>query len=230
MKKNILLLHGAIGAKDQLQTLSELLSVDFNTHAINFSGHGGEKATDNFSIASFANEIRQYIQEHQLEKPHIFGYSMGGYVAMYLALQEPTLIASIVTLATKFHWDAATATRELKMMDANVIEEKLPDFAMQLARRHAPHDWKMLLEKTKKLLIAISENNPLKKEDFSNIHTPCLLMLGDRDKMICVDETLSIYRMLPNGQMAVLPGTPHPIEHVSMPQLHFQITSFLKRT
>ena len=49
--KNIVLLHGAIGAKDQLQPLADLLKNDFIVHVFNFSGHGGKPfAEEHFSI------------------------------------------------------------------------------------------------------------------------------------------------------------------------------------
>ena len=39
--KTILLLHGAIGAADQLQPLAQVLAAHYNVHTLSFSGHGG---------------------------------------------------------------------------------------------------------------------------------------------------------------------------------------------
>jgi pimeloyl-ACP methyl ester carboxylesterase len=223
---HILLLHGAIGAASQLQPLLSMLENDFKAHTLNFNGHGGNAFGNAFSIEQFATEVADYIQDNKLEYIHIFGYSMGGYVAMYLATKYPDLVKSICTLATKFYWDEAVAAKEIKMLAADKIEEKLPAFAKELEQRHAPNNWKDLLGKTKEMLIAMGNNNPLKTADYSTIIKPVLLMLGDRDKMVSLEETVTVYKALPNAQMAVLPGTPHPLEQVDMEQLAYQIKKF----
>ncbi len=224
---HILLLHGAIGAASQLQPLQSMLENDFIVHTINFNGHGGNAFGNAFSIKQFATEVADYILQNGLESVHIFGYSMGGYVAMYLAARHPDLVKSICTLATKFYWDEAVAAKEIKMLDAEKIEEKLPAFAKQLEQRHAPNNWKDVLSKTKEMLIAMGNNNPLKQADYSTITKPVLVMLGDRDKMVSLEETATVYKALPNAQMAVLPATPHPLEQVNLEQLAYQIKRFV---
>jgi len=224
---HILLLHGAIGAIDQVQPLQSILEKELTVHTLNFNGHGGTAFANEFSIGQFATEVADYIRQLGLAPVHIFGYSMGGYVAMYLAAKEPGLVKSISTLATKFYWDEAIAAKEIKMLDAEKIEEKLPAFARQLEHRHAPNNWKDLLGKTRDMLVAMGNDNPLKEEVYSTIKTPVLLMLGDRDKMVPLEETVNVYTSLPNAQMAVLPATPHPLEQVDTGQLAFQINRFI---
>ncbi len=222
----MLLLHGAIGAARQLQPLQLLLENNFKVHSLNFNGHGGSAFSNAFSIEQFATEAADYIRQNELAPVTIFGYSMGGYVAMYLAAKHPNVVKSICTLATKFYWDETVAAKEIKMLDADKIEAKLPAFAKQLELRHAPVNWKDLLDKTKDMLIAMGNNNPLKQADYTTITTPALLMLGDRDKMVSLEETVTVYKALPNAQMAILPATPHPLEQVDMEQLANQIQRF----
>ena len=114
-----------------------------------------------------------------------------------------------------------------KMLDAGKIEEKLPAFAAALEKRHAPNDWKELLGKTIDMLNSMGQDNPLKPEDYTGINHPCMILLGDRDKMVTLDETLAVYKNLPNAQMAVLPGTAHPLEQVNADLLAFMIKRFL---
>lgn len=226
--KTLLLLHGAIGAQDQLQPLKELLSNHYNVHSLSFSGHGGNVFPEgDFSIALFSVDVLNYLNTNNVEVFDVFGYSMGGYVAMYLAKQHPERVGKIVTLATKFHWDEPTALKECGMLDADKIEAKLPAFAAALAKRHAPNDWKEVLNRTKDMLIAMGNDNPLQLEDYQSINTPSLIMLGDRDKMITLDETLAVYKALPNAQMAMLPDTQHPIEQVDAQHLAYIIQRFV---
>lgn len=222
MKPSLLLLHGAIGAASQLQPLAAQLAAHYDVHLPEFPGHGGTPLPEQpFSIALFAEATLQYIRQHELKEITIFGYSMGGYVALYLARQYPDLISRIITLGTKFHWDEATAAREVKMLDADIIIQKVPAFADNLARLHAPNDWKTVLQKTAEMLFGMGVDNPLKPTDYKDITTPSLIMLGDRDKMVTLPETVAAYNAIPGAQMAVLPGTPHPVEQVSLSLLTF---------
>jgi pimeloyl-ACP methyl ester carboxylesterase len=210
----ILLLHGALGAKTQLEPLAGLLRQRYEVHLINFSGHGGVASEGAFSIACFAAEAAQYLDDRQLPALPVFGYSMGGYVAMYLARHMPGRLSRIITLGTKYHWDEGTAAREAGMLDPALIEEKTPAFAEALRQRHAPADWKALLRATAALMQALGSAPALEAADYAAITQPCLLMVGDRDKMVTLQETVAVYKALPEAQLAVLPATPHPLEKV----------------
>ena len=168
-----------------------------------------------------------FLDKKEIESIHIFGYSMGGYVAMYLAKHHPLRIKKIITLATKFNWDETIAANETKMLNADKIEEKLPNFAADLQKRHALNNWKTVLAKTATMLTAMGEDNPIKPADYPTIQHPVLLMLGDRDKMVTLDETVEVYKNLPKAQLAILPNTGHPIEMVDADLLAFEIKSFL---
>ncbi len=225
---HILLLHGAIGSADQLSLVEEKLTDSFTVHCLNFSGHGGSSFVDTpFSIPLFAAEVIAFLDKTGIQSIPVFGYSMGGYVAMYLAKYHPERINKIITLATKFKWDEAIANNEIKMLQADKIEEKLPAFAAALQKRHAPNNWKTVLEKTVVMLSEMGKANPLKTTDYPEIQHPVLLMLGDRDKMVTFEETLEVYKNLPNAQLAILPNTAHPVEMVNIDRLINEIKSFL---
>lgn len=224
----ILLLHGAIGAADQLSLLEEELAGSFAVHRLNFSGHGGFPfAAENFSIKLFATEVITFLDKKGIASISIFGYSMGGYVAMYLAKYHPERVNKIITLATKFTWDETIAANERKMLNAEKIEEKLPAFAAALQKRHDPNNWKSVLEKTAAMLIEMGKDNPLKPGDYPTIPHPVLLMLGDRDNMVTLDETVAVYKNLSKAQLAILPSSAHPIEMVNQTRLAYEIRSFL---
>lgn len=196
---------------------------------LNFSGHGGEVFRDeNFSIRLFASEVLAFLHENKINWVNIFGYSMGGYVAFYLAKHYPQLVRKIITLATKFYWDEAVAAKEVKMLDPETISQKIPVFADQLRERHLPNDWKLVLEKTITLLLGLGKQNTLQLEDYKTIGAPSLLLLGDKDKMITIVETISVQQVLPHGEFRSLPGIPHPIEQVDPGLLATLIREFIK--
>ncbi len=163
--KHILLLHGALGSLEQFDFLQTQLSANFIVHTINFSGHGGLPIPDEgFSIELFAKDVLNYLDEKKISSINIFGYSMGGYVALHLALHHPQRIKSVFTLATKFDWSAESTSREVKMLNTEMMEKKIPSFVGILQERHSPIDWKIIVEQTASMMEALS--NPLSESDF----------------------------------------------------------------
>lgn len=226
--KSLLLLHGALGSSQQLAALKDELSPYFDIHVPDFPGHGGTPFGSEFTIPAFADHVQQYCCHHHLSPVSVFGYSMGGYVALSLARRQPQLVARIATLATKFHWDEATAAKEVKMLQPEVIEQKVPQFAHTLQQRHAPNNWKEVLHQTAALMTGLGAQKALTPGDFAALTTPTLLMLGDRDKMVTLEETVAVSKQLPAAQLAVLPNTPHPLESVPTETLAFLLRQFLQ--
>ena len=214
--KNIILLHGAIGAKDQLEPLAaELKQQGYNVFTLSFSGHGQIPFSSNFGIEQFALELEQFIKINNLDKPTVFGYSMGGYVALYLAHQNPNILGNIITLGTKFEWSPEIAQKEVKMLDSKIIIEKVPKFAETLQKRHG-QDWELLLQKTAEMMISLGNNKALTLNNFASIENKALIGLADKDNMVSLEETTAVYKQLKNGAMYMLPNTKHPIETVDV--------------
>jgi len=227
--RHLIILHGAIGASVQLLPLAEALGDTYKVHTPDFSGHGNSPLPDApFSIPLFAADVLRYMEQHQLDKVSVLGYSMGGYAGMYLAIHHPGKIDRLIALGTKYEWSEAIAAKEIQMMDPGKIALKLPAFAATLAERHAVNGWKTVLARTTELMTAMGNDNPIKQEDYARVAIPVLLLLGDRDKMSGLEETAAVYRLLPDAQMGMLPGTPHPIEQVDIPMLSFMVKRFLK--
>ena len=227
-KKHLLFLHGAIGSGDQLIPLSHELKEEFHIHVIDFSGHGSNKNTvEEFSIQTFAKDVLNYLNENSIANCFVFGYSMGGYVALYLAKHFPEKILRVITLATKFNWDQEIAEKEIKNLNPEKIEEKVPAFAKALELRHGADRWKNVLHQTAAMMIKMGEKNPLDLKDYTGIEHDVLITIGDHDQMVTLEETVAVYRQLKNAKLFVVPNTKHPIESVNLKLMAFETRLFL---
>jgi esterase/lipase len=225
--KHIILLHGAIGAADQLEPLANALKEkQCKVHTFSFSGHGKIPFQSKFSIEQFASELEQFIKDHALEQPAVFGYSMGGYVALHLAKTKPGLLGNIITLGTKFAWSPDIAQKEVKMLDAKTIAEKVPKFAEALKNRHGA-DWETLLQKTAAMMLDLGNNPALKKDDFAAIENKVMIGLADHDAMVTLDETVAVFKQLKQADMYMLPASKHPIESIDVKLLSEVIGNYL---
>ncbi|HUC81175.1 MAG TPA: hypothetical protein VMR70_09680, partial [Flavisolibacter sp.] len=140
---------------------------------------------------------------------------------------HPHRVEKVVTLATKYEWNTAIAARETAMLQPGKMEAKIPQFAAQLQQRHSPGNWKTVVTKTADMLNRMGEEPPLKPADFGRINAEVLLLLGDRDKMVTLDETVNVMKALPNAQLGVLPGAPHPLEGADANLVAFLVKRFL---
>lgn len=224
----LLHLHGAIGAGKQFQPLVHEMH-DFVNYSFDFEGHGAAQPTSRpFRIENFAENLSSIILHHNLAPARIVGYSMGGYVALWLAAHEPELIHSIITLGTKFEWSRESAEREVKFLNTETIQQKVPAFAQELQERHATSGWTTVLEKTKEMMLDLGENPRITPDVFAKVICPVRVGVGDRDTMVTLQETVHAFTALPNSELYVLPGTQHPLEKVKPARWAAQIRDFVK--
>lgn len=227
--EKILFLHGALGSKLQFQSLIGSLSDAYECHALNFAGHGGELIpTSGLTFQTFADNILNYLEQHKIEKINLFGFSMGGYAALYFAHLHAERVSKIFTLNVKFNWDPISTAKEAGMLDAEKMLEKVPSFANNLMVIHGMHLWKSLLKSTSDMMKQLSETVTLTEEQLKAIQHPVLLAIGDRDQTSSVAETLETYKKLPQAALMVLPHTAHPFEKVALPVLIPAIKQFFK--
>ena len=221
-----ILLHGALGSASQLDPLIAELSAVDNLRAMEFGGHGNTPLLDRpFTIAGFVAQLAEYVDREGIERADLFGYSMGGYVALAYALAHRERVGRIFTLGTKFTWTPEFAARERARLDPAVIRAKQSDMAEVLMARHAgAGGWESTLCHTAALMQSLGDHPVLGMPELSRVEPRACLMVGDRDAMVGVGETSWASERVRAGELAVLPGTPHPFELVDHKMLAWLIT------
>lgn len=224
--RKLILLHGALGASSQFDGLYDKLDGNYNISRFDFSDHGRNNISANeLSIEFFSDELQSFILNNQITDYDIFGYSMGGYIALYHAYLYPNPNCRIFTLATKFDWNPTSSILESKNLDPEKIIEKVPAYASELMRLHGDK-WTELMIKTVSLMIRLGDNPTLNDTILAEIRNRVYLTVGDRDKMVGIDETVKAYKLLPNAQLSVLPNTIHPISRIDLSRIVHEIRTF----
>lgn len=218
--KNLLLLHGALSTQKQFDTFRPLLESDYHLHTLTFRGHGNNNTllSGNY-FEDYAEDILHYMLQNQLTKVSFFGYSMGGYAALYFAYKYPEMVESIMTLNTKFDWNKEQVGKETALLNATKIEEKVPAYAQSLIELHGEDNWKTVLANTKTMMEQLAENPLLNNDIFLHIKQPVLIGVGDRDNTATVAENLHVQQQLHKSALLVLPNTPHPFDKVNFDTL-----------
>lgn len=222
----ILVVHGALGSAAQMQLVASALKEMGNVVVPELPGHGVTSLGDApFGMNTFVNALADCVAalklygEHEDQSsaaPLVFGYSMGGYVALALEAQRPGTFSGIVTLGTKFAWTPEVATIEKARLNPQVIAEKIPKFAALLAERHATSGgWFDVLSNTSGLLAALGDNPILNQRTLESVRIPVTIAVGERDETVSAAEAQTVASWMDRAKVVVIPDAPHPIERVS---------------
>ena len=230
----LVLLHGALGAAAQLAPLAERLTGAHAPLVPELPGHGATPLGDGpLRVERLAGhlvpQLEAALAARGAERARIFGYSMGGYVALHLAATRPDLVARVTTLGTRLAWTPEGAARETAQLDPAAIRAKVPRFAQLLEARHTALGWEALLAETAGLMRALGDRPLLTAETFAAIPCPVRIAVGDRDVTVTIEESRDAARALPQGELEVLPATPHPFERVPIERLAWSVGEFLGR-
>ena len=137
---------------------------------------------------------------------------MGSYVGLSAAIRLPDIIKKVITLGTKFEWSIESSEREVKMLDPNIIEIKVAQFAKKLEEEHHPNDWKQLMLKTGRMMINMGKGSKLKDENLRSIYQPVIVGIGSLDHMVSFEESEYASNLMPNSKIINLEGVKHSLE------------------
>jgi pimeloyl-ACP methyl ester carboxylesterase len=115
----ILFIHGFCETHEIWNTFSKELSKDFRVLSIDLPGFGkSELLNSSFSIADVASKVLDWLKELQIKSCVAIGHSLGGYVTLAMAEQEPDALKAFGL----FHSTAYADTEERKLSRNKVIE------------------------------------------------------------------------------------------------------------
>jgi pimeloyl-ACP methyl ester carboxylesterase len=198
----VVLLHGGLSQTSHWDS-SVLPAVedDFHVFAYDRTGHGftGDQPKS-FHYQHQTDEAISYLKQVVKEPAHLIGYSDGGIIALMVAMQQPALVRSVITLGANFH---PSGIYRLDEFDGVISAENQEEY-----NRTSPDAPETLAKKIQKM-IEIQKSEPhLTTEELGKIQCPVLVMAGD-DDVIKHDHTAELFESIPLGQLAVVPATSH---------------------
>jgi pimeloyl-ACP methyl ester carboxylesterase len=202
----LVLLHGGLMTIDlNFGPLLEPLSASRQVIAVELQGHGHTADTDRpMTIESLAGDVVALLDLLGIAETDLFGFSLGGLVAYAVALGAPTRVGKLVVAAADAHRPPG---RESAPLD----DDRMPTAADFQAMRDAydavapdPGHFDDFAARTSTMV----HEFPGWTDELRSLQTATLLMFGDRD-MTPLSDVVEMFELLPNAQLAVLPGTTH---------------------
>jgi pimeloyl-ACP methyl ester carboxylesterase len=214
----LVLLHGAYMTIDLLGEIVPALAESRQVIAVELQGHGHTADIDRpLSYELMADDIAALIEHLAFEKADLFGYSMGGGVALQVAIRHPEVVRKLV-VASASYTSEGMHPGLLEMIPTLTPEAFAGSPIKEAYLRSAPNpdDFPTLVAKMKRLDM---EPFAWPAEDIGGIAAPTLLIVGDSDA-IRLEHAVELFGLLgggvmgdlaglPKSQLAVLPGTTH---------------------
>jgi pimeloyl-ACP methyl ester carboxylesterase len=165
-------------------------------------GHGrSPDATGPYSYELMAGDTIRFIEEVVQAPVRLFGMSDGAIVALLVARTRPDLVERLVCVAGVFH-NSGWVPGAIAPVDV------APDYQAASYKELSPDPIDHLPIVVRKLNEMHSTGPTLTPRDLKEIPCRTLVMVGDDDE-VTLEHAVDFYRGLPNGELAVVPGTSH---------------------
>jgi pimeloyl-ACP methyl ester carboxylesterase len=220
--KPLVVLHGAFGWATVYPTLAKNRQVI----AVELQGHGHTADVDRpMTVEQLADDTAALLKQLKIERADFFGYSMGGNVALAIAIRHPNLVDRLAingSNAGKIEEAYEPETfKQFKSLPADFAPPVLKDAYDKVAPD--PKQWPVLVAKVKKMGLEFKGFTP---EEMKSIKARVLITLGDRDG-VRLEHAVEMFRLIPNAQLAVFPGGDHLLLFMSPDTVLSPIAAFL---
>lgn len=232
----VLCLHGHPGAGRSLSVFTKHLSQRFRTIAPDLRGYGESQTQQSFSMTDHLMDLEAVLDRYDVSRCLILGWSLGGILAIELALKFPERVSGLVLIATSarpwgdhppISWQdnlntgiAALINRLRPGWQWNIDTFGKRSLFRHLVQQQTPATYQYLAHEAMYAYLRTSGlatralNTALKQgynrlPELSNIHCPCLVLAGEKDRHITAASSLEMVRSLPDCEWHCYPNTAH---------------------
>ncbi len=223
--KPLLILHGYFGNGDNWKSIGNKLSDTFQVHLIDQRNHGRSFHSDAFDYELMVEDLHHYIQQHQLEKVHLLGHSMGGKTVMLFAVEYPELVDKLIVadisprMYPPHHHDILDALNSIdftKQTSRKLIDEKLAEKIPEIGVRQfllKSIYWKEKGQLDFRFnLQSLTENNDevgVALPSFTIFEGETLFLKGENSGYISSNEEPIINAHFPNNRIVTIKNAGH---------------------
>jgi pimeloyl-ACP methyl ester carboxylesterase len=238
----LLLLHGGLGSIDMFEPILPIMTENRQVIGIDLHGHGRTALGDRpISYIDMGDDIAVILRELGYKKIDVMGYSMGGGVALRLAIQHPETVRRLVVVSAGFSHPDGTYPEiisQQKMIGAKMAEamKGTPMYESYVELAPHPEDFPKLLDRMGELMSRSFNWS----EDVKKLNMPIMLIYGDSD-MLRPEHIVDFYQLLGGGlkdagwqrehmsqnRLAILPNLTHydifmapELAHTALPFLN----------
>lgn len=237
----LLLLHGFMGSADDwdAELVDAIVDSGFQILAVDLPGHGRtivKDGTETYSMETTAAALVGLLDELKITTLHLLGYSMGGRLALFMAVHYPNRIAGMI-LESASPGLETEAERQARVVADNALAERMRTQPMEQFLR----EWQMQPlfagmatqpARLERLIGRRMDNDSLGLtmslkgmgtgaqqslwRELANVESPLLLIVGEKDSKFCgIGREMA--RRCPGAMLEIVPDAGHNV-HFERPR------------
>ncbi len=239
----LLLLHGVGGSHEMWLPIIPELAKSFRVIAADHRGHGAsDKPLGQYTISLFCADWLALMDALKVDHAHLVGLSMGGAIAMRLAVEHPRCVRSLVLMDTWAHPHPdflGLLRRRLERLESGdfsaYAEEAIPQVfspAFIAANPQAMAEYRQRVAKLDPDSIRSAVNACITHDmrgKQAEIQAPTLVVVGSEDRLTPPYHSEYLARTIPGAKLAVIQGSGH-IPHVEKPGEFLKVVAAFLRS
>ena len=178
-------------------------------------GHGGREVPDALKFDEMSEDVVRWLDRERIDRAYLFGYSFGGYLALYLARFYPERVRAVISVIVKHVYDVAAIGHIVHLAGPERVRRNGNPRLAELERMHGTDQWAKVTENTATLFQSFSGGAPLAIDDFRAIRQPVLLLAAG-NSLVPLADSRALAALLPNARLGLFPGSAHPIRNVAL--------------
>jgi pimeloyl-ACP methyl ester carboxylesterase len=242
--KPFIIIHGFLGMSDNWKTLGlQFAQLGFQIHLLDMRNHGKSFHSDEFNYEIMVEDVKAYINFHQLQHVTLLGHSMGGKIAMLFATIYPEYVEKLIIadIGPKYYaphhqtiLEALNAVDFSKKPNRSEVDEIVSKYITDFGTKQFLLKnvyWKSPEE------LGFRFNLPVFNEKISEIGTalpfenhfdkPVLFLRGDKSDYILDADFETILHHFPLAHIKTIPNAGHWLHAENPSAFYSEVEKFV---
>lgn len=243
----IVILHGLFGTLDNWQTVGKKLAEHYSVYLVDLRNHGRSPHAEELTYPLMAADVKDFLESQWIHEAYLIGHSMGGKVAMEVALTYPDLVKKLVVVdvAPKVYpggheeifkallavdLAAAQSRNEVEesLLQSGITDTSIRQFLLKnLSRsKSGSFEWKMNLP-------VIHRHYPDILDTIHSTETfdkPTLFIRGGKSNYILDSDEPAIQQLFPQAKLETVAEAGHWVHAEASEELIALVLNFLSES
>jgi pimeloyl-ACP methyl ester carboxylesterase len=242
----LIILHGLYGSSDNWVSVGRELAENFAVYLIDQRNHGKSPHTADHNYDLMKEDLREFMEQHAIEKAIILGHSMGGKVAMFFAADYPEKISHLIVVDISPRSYKTTSSSQLKMHESiiramynidfygiqnrqeiddilakSIPQDRIRQFLLKNIHRSKDNEysWSINIKTIKNELRNIMDG--LDENQPAITGFPVLFIKGEKSDYIMNKDKEVIMNIFPYSDFETIPNAGHWL-HAEQPELFME--------
>jgi len=233
----LIIMHGLFGSLRNWNQLAEKFTQRYHVYVVDLRNHGNSPHAQSMDYPALAADVSALMNTHKIQSATVLGHSLGGKVAMWLALTQPECVRQLIVVdiaPVQYHHGFSEIFKGIKSVPLQKIvsrdqadsylakhisELSIRQFLLQnLTNKNGEYKWRIpfnFIEQAMPEIMGFPESSQM-----NPCHQPTLFIAGDQSDYLLPKHHKTISSLFPSNTIKIIGNAGHWV-HAEQPQQVF---------